>query len=96
MEIAEDLNTTVSVIVVAQSGFVIMLGIGPLIWAPLSETFGRRTLYMICFGTFAVLQIPTALSVNVEMLIVVRTIAGFFGSKFSYHLGLSTSDSAML
>ena len=83
MEIAEDLNTDVSTIVGAQSGFVIMLGIGPLIFAPLSETFGRRRLYMVCFSIFAVLQIPTALAVNVEMLIAVRTVAGFFGSKLS-------------
>lgn len=57
-----------------------MLGFGPLILAPLSETFGRKILYMICFGTFALLQIPTALSPNIEFLIAVRTVTGFFGS----------------
>jgi len=82
-EIAADLDTTSEVVVGATTGFVVFLGIGPLILAPLSETFGRRALYLICFSIFALLQIPTALSPNVESLIAVRTISGFFGSRFS-------------
>ena len=79
-QIAEDLGTTGDVIVGATTGFVVSLGTGPLILAPLSETFGRRKLYLICFSIFALLQIPTALSPNAESLIVVRTFSGFFGS----------------
>ena len=85
-EIAEDLNTTPDVVVGATTGFVVFLGLGPLFLAPLSETFGRRSLYLICFSIFAVLQIPTALSPNVGALIGVRTISGFFGSKCLYFL----------
>lgn len=81
-EIAEDLDTSNEIVVGATTGFVVFLGIGPLILAPLSETFGRRALYLICFSVFALLQIPTALSPNVECLIAVRTISGFFGSMF--------------
>jgi len=81
-EIAEDLGTTSETVVGATTSFVVFLGIGPLILAPLSETFGRRALYLICFSIFALLQIPTALSPNVESLIAVRTISGFFGSMF--------------
>ena len=79
-QIAEDLKTTGDIVVGATTGFVVFLGIGPLILAPLSETFGRRKLYLVCFAIFAFLQIPTALSPNVGALIGVRTISGFFGS----------------
>ena len=79
-EIAADLKTDDSTIVGATAGFVIFLGLGPLLLAPLSETFGRRKLYLVCFTVFALLQIPTALSPNVESLIAVRTMSGFFGS----------------
>ena len=80
-QIAEDLKTTENVVIGATTGFVVMLGVGPLVLAPLSETFGRRKLYMVCFTIFTLLQVPTALSPNVETLIAVRTISGFFGSK---------------
>ena len=46
-QIADDLETMPQTVVGATTGFVVFLGIGPLILAPLSETFGRRRLYTI-------------------------------------------------
>jgi multidrug resistance protein len=79
-QIADTLGTSKAGVVGAVTGYVVMLGIGPLIIAPLSETFGRRPLYIVCFSIFTLLQIPTALSPNISSLIAVRTLAGFFGS----------------
>lgn len=79
-QVADDLGTTLDVAIGAVTGFVVMQGLGPLILAPLSETFGRRALYVWCFGIFTLLQIPAALSPNIECLIAARTVAGFFGS----------------
>lgn len=84
-KIAKSLNATTSGVIGCQTGFVVMLGIGPLILAPLSETFGRKPLYLICFTVFTLLQIPTALAPNLPMLITMRTIAGFFGSMSLQH-----------
>lgn len=81
-EIAKCLNTTDDMVVGATTGYVVLLGIGPMILAPLSETFGRRKLYLSCFTVFTLLQIPTAMSPNIQCLIAVRTFAGFFGSAF--------------
>ena len=80
-QVAVDLNTDQQSVVATTTGFVIMLGFGPLVIAPLSETFGRRQVYIYCFVVFSLLQIPTAMAPNVAMLIAVRTISGFFGSK---------------
>ena len=55
-QIAEDLNTEPSTVIATTTGFVVFLGIGPLVLAPLSETFGRRRLYIVCFAIFSVLQ----------------------------------------
>ncbi|KAE9983888.1 hypothetical protein EG327_005309 [Venturia inaequalis] len=76
----------------ATTGFVVFLGIGPLILAPLSETFGRRRLYIICFSIFTLLQIPTALSPNIATLIALRTLSGFFGSVGIANGGGTLSD----
>lgn len=83
LQIAQSLHTDEQHIIATTTGYVVMLGVGPLLLAPLSETFGRRMLYLICFGVFALLQIPTALSPNAGFLIAVRTISGFFGSASS-------------
>ena len=80
-QIAKSLHTDEQHVIATTTGYVVLLGIGPLILAPFSETFGRRSLYLLCFGAFSLLQIPTALSPNIGFMIAVRTVSGFFGSK---------------
>ena len=91
-QIADDLDTSKEVVVGATTGFVVCLGIGPLILAPLSETFGRRRLYLTCFTVFAITQIPTALARNVTELNAWRTVSGFFGSVGIANGGGTLSD----
>ncbi len=79
-QIADDLRTDKDQVIATSTGFVVMLGLGPLVIAPLSETFGRRRVYIFCFSIFTLLQIPTALAPNISVLIAVRTVSGFFGS----------------
>lgn len=91
-QIAEDLNTTKDAVIACTTGFVVMLGIGPLILAPLSETFGRRMIYIYCFSIFSVLQIPAALAPNIATLVAFRTLAGFVGSVGIANGGGTISD----
>lgn len=91
-QIAESLNTTMNAVIACTTGFVVMLGIGPLFLAPLSEEFGRRKIYMICFTIFTLLQIPSALSPNIATLIAMRTLSGFFGSVGIANGGGTISD----
>lgn len=91
-QIAESLHTTTTLVIGTTTGFVVMLGIGPLLLAPLSETFGRRKIYLICFSIFTLLQIPTALAPNIACLIIVRSISGFFGSVGIANGGGTISD----
>jgi multidrug resistance protein len=91
-EIAKDLNCSTTAVIGTTTGFVVFLGIGPLLLAPLSETFGRRNIYLTCFTIFALLQIPAALAPNIGFLITVRSIAGFFGSVGLANGGGTISD----
>jgi hypothetical protein len=91
-QIADSLDSTPEVVIGCTTGFVIMLGLGPLFLAPLSETFGRRKLYLGCFTVFALLQIPSALAPNVETLVAMRTLSGFFGSVGIANGGGTISD----
>lgn len=91
-QIAQDLNCSTTAVIGTTTGFVVMLGIGPLLLAPLSETFGRRPIYLVCFSVFALLQIPAALAPNIAFLISVRSVAGFFGSVGIANGGGTISD----
>lgn len=90
-EIGQDLNVPSNFVIGATTGFVLTMGIGPLILAPLSETFGRRRLYVVCFSIFTLLQIPTALSPNIQTLLTARTFSGFFGSMY-FHARLHQNE----
>jgi multidrug resistance protein len=91
-QIAEDLDTNEQKVIATTTGFVIMMGLGPLLWAPLSEDFGRRTLYIFCFAVFTALQAASAISPNIDTLIAMRTISGFFGSVGLANGGGTISD----
>ena len=91
-QIAEDLGTSSETVIGCTTGFVLMLGIGPLFLAPLSETFGRRALFLVCFAVFTLLQIPSALAPNIATLIAMRTLAGFFGAVGIANGGGTISD----
>lgn len=70
---AEVINLTVTLPV---CGF----GIGPLLWSPLSELYGRRPLWLIPFVAYIVLNIGCALAPNIGCLLACRFLAGFFAS----------------
>ncbi|KAI9053535.1 hypothetical protein LZ554_002490 [Drepanopeziza brunnea f. sp. 'monogermtubi'] len=91
-QIADSLHASQDGVILCQTGFVVMLGIGPLVLAPLSETFGRKRLYLVCFTIFTLLQIPTALAKSLPVLVTLRTIAGFFGSVGIANGGGTISD----
>lgn len=74
--------------------FVAGYGVGPLIWAPMSEIpqIGRNPVYILTLFIFVVLQVPTALAVNFGMLLAFRFITGFVGSPVLATGGASIGD----
>jgi MFS transporter, DHA1 family, multidrug resistance protein len=62
--------------------YVLAYGMGPLLWAPLSEipVIGRSPVYAGTMALFVILSVPTALVDNFAGLLVLRFLQGFFGS----------------
>lgn len=60
--------------------FLIGFASGPLLFAPLSEVYGRNIIYRVTLLLFALFNIGCALSPNVAALLVFRFLCGFFGS----------------
>ena len=58
-----------------------MLRIGPLIWAPMSELFGRQILFFSTYGALTAFNAGAAGSQNITTLLILRFFAGAFGSS---------------
>ncbi|GAQ09516.1 uncharacterized transporter mfs2 [Aspergillus lentulus] len=80
-EIQQEFGIGSEVATLGVSLFVLGFAIGPFLWAPLSELFGRQILFI---GTYALLTAFNAGmcgSKNAWTLIVLRFLAGSFGSS---------------
>ncbi|ETI20214.1 hypothetical protein G647_08248 [Cladophialophora carrionii CBS 160.54] len=78
----EDFQVSQVVATLGLTVFVLGYGLGPMTFAPLSEVpaIGRNPVYILSLALFVVLQVPTALSVDIGMLLVFRFITGVLGS----------------
>jgi multidrug resistance protein len=72
--------------------FVLGFAIGPLLWAPLSELYGRQILYVITYCALTAFAAGCAGAQNIETLIVLRFFAGAFGSSPVTNAGGVISD----
>lgn len=60
--------------------YVLGLAFGPVLAAPISETFGRRVVYLTTLPLAALFSLGAGLSQNLASLMICRFFAGFFGS----------------
>ncbi|CAN8101262.1 unnamed protein product [Discula destructiva] len=72
--------------------YVLGLGLGPMIFAPLSEIYGRVPIYHACNVGFIAFHVACALSPSLGSLIAFRFLAGFFGSCATTNGGASIAD----
>lgn len=56
------------------------LGLGPMIFAPLSEVYGRKPAVLIPYFLAGVFSIGTATAKDVQTILITRFFAGLFGS----------------
>lgn len=63
------------------TGFVLGFVVGPLLWAPMSEVFGRRLLFIGTYILFTIFNGGAIASQNIWTLIILRFLAGTAGSS---------------
>ncbi|KAI7881722.1 major facilitator superfamily domain-containing protein [Mucor mucedo] len=74
VRISQDLNTTLTGMTGTISVYVVFLGVAPLFWACMSDTYGRKPMYVISLIFSIVASILCAVSSNITMLIIFRAI----------------------
>lgn len=77
---ALEYGVSTEVTTLGTSVFVLGFGVGPLIWGPGSELFGRKLPLFIGYAVFAIFQVPVAVAQNLETIIVCRFVGGVFAS----------------
>ncbi len=71
-------GTTVALLPLAS--YTVGLTFGPVLAAPLSETHGRKAVYLISIPIFALFILGSGLANNFATLAICRFLAGVFGS----------------
>ncbi|KIW31841.1 uncharacterized protein PV07_03434 [Cladophialophora immunda] len=77
---AAEFGVTEEVMVLGLSLYVLGFAFGPLVWGPLSETYGRMGPLFGGMAVFALFQIPVAVARDLQTLFICRFFGGVFGS----------------
>ncbi|CAG8121567.1 unnamed protein product [Penicillium salamii] len=80
VEIVEYFRISEELALVGISLYVIGFAVGPLIWAPLSEIYGRRLVFILSSMFLTAFTAGAAGAKNIQTLIILRFFAGTFGS----------------
>ena len=88
----ESFNVSLEVVILTVTLFVLGFGVGPLVFAPLSEEFGRQIIYNTTLLVAVVFIIPCAVAKNIGTLLVARFISGVAFSAPMTLIGGSLSD----
>ncbi|TWU70638.1 hypothetical protein ED733_000411 [Metarhizium rileyi] len=72
--------------------FVLGFAVGPLLWAPLSELFGRQILFVTTYACLTAFNAGCAGAQNIWTLSILRFLAGAFGSSPLTNAGGTIAD----
>ncbi|EPY49499.1 spermidine family transporter [Schizosaccharomyces cryophilus OY26] len=70
-----------TVAILGISLYVLGFASGPLVWAPMSEAFGRRKPMIVAVLIFSIFQIAVATAKDIQTVMICRFFSGFFGSS---------------
>ncbi|KAF2401657.1 MFS general substrate transporter [Trichodelitschia bisporula] len=78
--VANEFHVSRTVSILGISFMLFGFGLGPLLWAPLSEVYGRKPAVLIPYFICACFTFATAASKDIQSVLITRFFAGFFGS----------------
>ncbi|KAF9476561.1 MFS general substrate transporter [Pholiota conissans] len=90
--VSRELHVGHTVAILSISLYILGLGLGPLIFGPLSEIYGRNLIYRVSYSLFFALNWPVAFAPDIAVHLIFRFITGFCGSAFLSVAGGSVSD----
>ena len=81
VQIIEEFHCSQEVATLGVSLFVLGFALGPLLWAPMSELYGRQPLFIGTYLVLTAMNAGAAGANSIASLIVLRFLAGTFGAS---------------
>ncbi|KPM46338.1 hypothetical protein AK830_g84 [Neonectria ditissima] len=78
--VAAEFKVSTEVSAAGVSLMVFEFGLGPLIWAPLSELYGRKWAVLLPYFVAAIFSFGTATAKDIQTVLITRFFAGLFGN----------------
>ena len=78
--------------ILSNTGFFGMMAVGPMFLAPISETLGRRPVFLVALIAYSLTFIPSSLIRLYPLWAVVRTVAGLGASVVNTMVPGSITD----
>lgn len=72
--------------------YVLGFALGPLVWAPLSEIYGRQIVFFFSYGAYVAFSAACTADDGIATLLVLRFFAGAMGSSPLTNAGGVISD----
>ena len=91
-QVIEEFHVSQEIAVLGVSLFVLGFAIGPLLWAPFSELFGRQVLFIGTYAGLTAFNAGACGSQNIQTLLTLRFFAGAFGSSPLTNAGGTIAD----
>ncbi|CAH0025068.1 unnamed protein product [Clonostachys rhizophaga] len=91
-QIIEEFGINHEVAILGVALYVLGFAVGPLLWAPLGELFGRQKIFFITFLGLTAFNCGAAGSPDARTLIVLRFLAGSFGASTFTNAGGVIAD----
>jgi MFS transporter, DHA1 family, multidrug resistance protein len=80
LQISQQFNVGTQTATLGTTLFLFGFGLGPLLWAPLSEVFGRRIAVLLPMFVAICFSFATATATNLQTIMITRFFGAFFAS----------------
>jgi multidrug resistance protein len=81
-EVAHEYNTTGTIVNISNGLYLIMMGLSPCLWGPLSSLYGRRPVCIVTGALFVAFSAGTAAAPNLASYYVFRLLTAYQGTSF--------------
>ena len=72
--------------------YVLGFAIGPILWAPMSEVYGRRLTFLVSYTVYVALTFAAPCANSITPLLLLRFLASAFGSSAQINPGGTVAD----